>query len=125
MATTDPDTRAPERPLRRGEWKALAVLGLPTFALALAITTVTTYLPVIASGFAASTVVIGLLIGGEGLLALGLPVAVGAWSDRLRTRIGGRPPLLLAPPPPPLPAPPPLRFLSGILAPAGGRAPPF
>src|SRR5919206_443674 len=97
-----------ERPLRAGEWRALAVLGVPTFALALAITVVTTYLPVIASGFAASTIVIGVLIGGEGLLALGLPVAVGAWSDRLRTRIGGGPPVLLGaapapPPPPPLP----------------------
>jgi MFS family permease len=84
-----------ERPLRRGEWRALAILGLPTFALALAITTVTTYLPVVASGFAASTVIIGVLIGGEGLLALGLPVVVGAWSDRLRTRIGGRLPFVL------------------------------
>jgi Na+/melibiose symporter-like transporter len=39
--------------------------------------------------------VIGVLIGGEGLLALGLPVLVGAWSDRLRTRIGGRLPFVL------------------------------
>jgi MFS family permease len=84
-----------ERPLRRGEWRTLAVLGVPTFALALAITTVTTYLPVIAQGFAASTVVIGVLIGGEGLLALALPVVAGAWSDRLRTRIGGRLPFVL------------------------------
>jgi MFS family permease len=89
-----------DRPLRRGEWRALAVLGLPTFALALAITTLTTYLPVVASSFATSTVVIGVLIGGEGLLALGLPVVVGAWSDRLRTRIGGRLPFLLAATPP-------------------------
>jgi hypothetical protein len=37
-----------ERPLRRVEWRTLAVLGVPTFALALAITTVTTYLPVVA-----------------------------------------------------------------------------
>jgi MFS family permease len=89
-----------DRPLRAGEWRALAILGLPTFALALAITTVTTYLPVVASSFAASTVVIGLLIGGEGLLALGLPVVVGAWSDRLRTRIGGRLPFVLGATPP-------------------------
>ena len=45
-----------ERTLQRRELRVLAILGLPTFALALAITTVTTYLPVIASGFAASTV---------------------------------------------------------------------
>jgi hypothetical protein len=32
-----------DRPLRAGEWRTLAILGLPTFAMALAITTVTTY----------------------------------------------------------------------------------
>jgi MFS family permease len=89
-----------DRPLRAGEWRTLAILGLPTFAMALAITTVTTYLPVVASSFAASTVVIGVLIGGEGLLALGLPIVVGAWSDRLRTRIGGRLPFVLGATPP-------------------------
>ena len=96
------DTR--DRRFEPAEWRALTILGLPTFPLALAITTVTTYLPVIASGFAASTVVIGVLIGGEGLLALTLPITVGTWSDRLHTRIGGRlrfvlgatPPLVLA-----------------------------
>jgi MFS family permease len=84
-----------ERPLRRGEWVALAVLGVPTFAFALAITTVSTYLPVVASSFAPSTVVIGALIGGEGLMALALPVLVGSWSDRLATPIGGRLPFVL------------------------------
>jgi MFS family permease len=94
------DDEHADRPLRAGEWRVLAILGLPTFALALAITTVTTYLPVVASSFAASTVVIGVLIGGEGLLALGLPVVVGAWSDRLETRIGGRLPFVLGATPP-------------------------
>jgi MFS family permease len=84
-----------QRSLRRGEWIALAILGVPTFALALAITTVSTYLPVVASSFAPSTVVIGALIGGEGLMALALPVLVGSWSDRLQTRIGGRLPFVL------------------------------
>ena len=89
-----------DRRLEPAEWRALTILGLPTFALALAITTVTTYLPVIASGFAASTVVIGVLIGGEGLLALALPITVGTWSDRLHTRIGGRLPFVLGATPP-------------------------
>jgi MFS family permease len=84
-----------ERPLRRGEWIALAALGVPTFAFALAITTVSTYLPVLASSFAPSTLVIGALIGGEGLMALALPVLVGSWSDRLATPIGGRLPFVL------------------------------
>src|SRR4051812_50007498 len=115
MATTAERAReGDERPLRAGEWRTLAVLGLPTFALALAITTVTTYLPVVASGFAASTVVIGLLIGGEGLMALGLPVAVGAWSDRLHTRIGGGPPFVVRALPVLLAARVLLRFVTSI-----------
>lgn len=85
-----------ERSLRRTEWIALVVLGIPTFAFALAITTVSTYLPVLASAFASSTVVIGVLIGGEGLMALVLPIVVGSWSDRLATPIGGRLPFVLA-----------------------------
>jgi MFS family permease len=84
-----------ERPLRREELVTLAILGVPTFAFALAITTVSTYLPVLASSFAPSTVVIGALIGGEGLMALALPVLVGSWSDRLSTPIGGRLPFVL------------------------------
>jgi MFS family permease len=117
MATTTAERArdGDERPLRAGEWRTLAVLGLPTFALALAITTVTTYLPVVASGFAASTVVIGLLIGGEGVMALGLPVAVGAWSDRLSTRIGGRLPFVLGAMPLLLPALVLLGFVTSIL----------
>jgi len=54
-----------ERPLRRGEWVTLAILGIPTFAFALAITTVSTYLPVLASSLASSTVVIGALAGND------------------------------------------------------------
>src|SRR5919206_5303406 len=89
------DTETGERALRRGEWRTLAVLGVPTLALALAITTVTTYLPLLASSFAPSTVVTGLLIGAEGLIALVLPPMAGAWSDQLRTPIGGRLPFVL------------------------------
>jgi MFS family permease len=84
-----------ERSLRRGEWVALGILSVPTFAFALAITTVSTYLPVLASSFASSAVLIGALIGGEGLMALALPVLVGSWSDRLATPIGGRLPFVL------------------------------
>jgi MFS family permease len=85
-----------ERSLRRGEWRILAVLGIPTFALALAVTTVSTYLPVLAEDFSKSSIVVGLLIGGEGLMALWLPLVVGSWSDRLRTPIGGRLPFIIA-----------------------------
>jgi hypothetical protein len=89
-----------ERSLRRGEWRILVVLGVPTFALALGVTTVSTYLPVLAEGFSNSSIVVGLLIGGEGLMALWLPLVVGSWSDRLRTPIGGRLPFIIVATPP-------------------------
>src|SRR3954470_18298846 len=73
-----------------------ALLGVPTLALALVVTMVTTYLPVVARGFVGSTVVIGVIVGIEGLLALWLPLVVGTSSDRLRARIGGGLPFLLA-----------------------------
>ena len=87
---------AVQRTLERRELRVLAILGVPTFALALAITTVSTYLPVLAERFSDSSIVIGLLIGGEGLMALWLPLAVGSWSDRLETPIGSRLPFILA-----------------------------
>jgi MFS family permease len=83
------------RALEASEKRTLALLGLPTAALALAITVVTTYVPVAASEFLDSSVVIGGLIAIEGVLALWLPLVVGSWSDRLRTSIGGRLPFLL------------------------------
>ena len=85
-----------ERTLQRRELRVLAILGVPTFALALAITTVSTYLPVLAERFSDSSIVIGLLIGGEGLMAMWLPLAVGTWSDRLETPSGSRLPFILA-----------------------------
>ncbi|MBI5103998.1 MAG: MFS transporter [Solirubrobacterales bacterium] len=95
MATT-----ASERPLRRAEWRLLAVLGLPTFAFALATTVATTYLPVLAATFAPSATTIGLLIATEGIVALLLAVPVGALSDRARHRrvfvLGATPVLVLA-----------------------------
>jgi MFS family permease len=78
----------------------MALLGLPTFGLAFAITTVSTYLPTVAREFTTSTVTIGAVVGGEGMMALWVPLVVGPWSDQLRTRIGGRLPFLLAAAPP-------------------------
>jgi hypothetical protein len=77
------------RQVSRDEWHVLGLLGVPTFAFALAITVVTTYLPVHLQTGRASTTTIGLLIGGEGLTALVVPLVVGAWSDVLKTRFGG------------------------------------
>jgi MFS family permease len=87
--------RSPERALTGEERRVLAMLGLPTFGLALSITAVTTYVPLLAQKFTTSTVVIGLVIGAEGFVALIVPLVAGAWSDQLRTPIGGRLPFLL------------------------------
>lgn len=87
---------ADDAKLTRDERRLLALLGLPTFGLALSITVVTTYLPVLATDFTSSTTIIGLIIGGEGLFALVLPLVMGAWSDRVQTRIGRRRPFLVA-----------------------------
>jgi MFS family permease len=90
---------AAERSLRHlsdDERRIVTLLGIPTLALALAVTVVTTYVPVVAEGFGGSSVIIGLIVGIEGAIALWLPLVVGAWSDRLRTRLGGRLPFLIA-----------------------------
>jgi MFS family permease len=72
-----------ERPLHRGEWRLLAVLGLPTFAYALATTVATTYLPVLAEDFTDSSTLVGMLVAIEGVMALLLAVPAGALSDRV------------------------------------------
>lgn len=85
-----------ERPLRSGERAQLAVLSLPTFALALSITIVSTQLGEVTRSYTHDTVVIGAIIGSEGVMALWVPLIFGSWSDTLRTRIGGRLPFVLA-----------------------------
>jgi Na+/melibiose symporter-like transporter len=73
-----------------------ALLAVPTFGLSLAATTVGTYLPVLVADNTDSATAVAALIAVEGVLALFLPVVVGARSDRLRTRLGGRLPFVLA-----------------------------
>jgi MFS family permease len=87
---------ASERSLRGEEKVRLALLALPTFAFALSITLVSTYLGEVTRRYTQQTAVIGTIIGAEGIMALWIPLLVGAWSDRLRTRIGGRLPFVIA-----------------------------
>lgn len=75
---------------------ALFFLGLPTFALAFAITLTTAFVPVIVAQFTESRTLIGLLVGGEGLFALFLPLVIGSWSDHQRGSRGPRIPFMLA-----------------------------
>jgi MFS family permease len=71
------------------------VLGLPSFALALAVTTVSSFGAVLVSE-RSGPLVTGLLIGLEGVFAIVIPPLVGRRSDRLSTRLGPRLPFLLA-----------------------------
>src|SRR5689334_19791807 len=72
------------------------LLGVPSVGLALSLTVLSTYLPVLARRFTSSRTIIGALVGGEGLVALLVPLWVGGLSDRLDTRFGRRLPFLMA-----------------------------
>ena len=74
----------------------LILLALPTFGLALGISALTTYGPVILIKLAESPTVVGALIGAEGAVALVVPIAAGAMSDRLPpSPLGRRMPFVL------------------------------
>jgi MFS family permease len=90
-----PPGRGSRRPLKHEERVDLALLALPTFALALAITIVSTQLGEVSRRYTHQTTLIGAIIGGEGAMALWVPLIFGSWSDTVRTRIGGRLPFVL------------------------------
>ena len=74
----------------------LVLLGLPTFGLALAISVLTTYGPVVLIHLVHSPTAVGALIGGEGAFALVVPLASGTISDRLPpSPLGRRLPFVL------------------------------
>jgi MFS family permease len=83
------------RTLSDNEKKIIGLLGLPTFGLALSITVVVTYVPLLAKQFTTSTTIVGLIIAMEGIVALILPVIAGSYSDHLRSRFGGRLPFIM------------------------------
>lgn len=79
----------------------LVLLGLPTFGLALAISVVTTYGPVVLIRLVHSPTAVGALIGAEGAFALAVPLVSGAISDRLPpSPLGRRMPFVLLGTPP-------------------------
>ncbi|HKI93494.1 MAG TPA: MFS transporter [Gaiellaceae bacterium] len=89
--------RVPQEGDTLGELRPLLVaLALPTFALAFAISALTTYGPVVLIRLAHSDIKVGLLIGGEGAFALFIPILAGLVSDRLPpSPLGRRLPLVL------------------------------
>ena len=70
--------------------RLVRTLSLPTFGLALAMSVLTTYAPVLLGKSTGSGTAIGLAIGTEGLFALFLPVLAGTLSDRTSSRRFGR-----------------------------------
>jgi Na+/melibiose symporter-like transporter len=75
--------------------RLLILLGTPSLALALAVTTVSSLLPVLLQEISGSALS-GSLLAGEGVFALLLPPLLGVWSDRLCTSLGPRVPFVLA-----------------------------
>jgi maltose/moltooligosaccharide transporter len=73
----------------------LGALALPTFALALGISVLTTYAPLLLGEATSSAGAIGLAVGAEGAFALFLPLLVGSLSDRTQSRFGRRIPYAL------------------------------
>jgi Na+/melibiose symporter-like transporter len=74
----------------------LALLGLPTFGLAFALSTLTTYGPTLLLEQAKDPGVVGAILGGEGAMALALPLLSGALSDRIPpNQLGKRLPFVL------------------------------
>src|SRR5262249_12125082 len=80
--------------LSKAERRLFLLLGVPGFGLQLSLTLVSAYLPVLALRFTSSRAGIGALIGGEGVIALFIPLWIGGLSDRTLTRFGRRLPFL-------------------------------
>lgn len=90
-----PEATAP-RGLGPRARRLLLVLGVPTTTMAFSATVVSTYLPVVARRSTSSTLIIGLVIVGEGAMAVLVPLLAGAWSDRFRRHGGSRLTFVLA-----------------------------
>jgi maltose/moltooligosaccharide transporter len=70
--------------------RTMIVLVLPTLGFSMALSLVTTYLPVILDRYTKSATLIGFAIGGEGIFSALIPLWVGVLSDRIWTKRWGR-----------------------------------
>ena len=76
--------------LARGQLREFMLIGAPALGLSLAATTLNAFVPVLAQQMTKSRFVMGCLVSGDGLVALLLPIWVGAASDRVESRLGPR-----------------------------------
>lgn len=81
---------AGRRRMGSGVRRLLLVLAMPSLAMAFSTTVVSTYVPVVARHATGSALIIGVIVAGEGLMALWVPLLAGSWSDRFRERGGSR-----------------------------------
>jgi MFS family permease len=91
--------RGPVAPVPRvpdAKGASALLLGVPAMSLALAVTTVSALVPLTLQALAASPLVIGMVVAGEGLIALFLPLWIGPLSDRTTGPLGGRLPYVVA-----------------------------
>lgn len=95
-STTPSAVTASDSPEPQPKPVSLSLLGVPALALAFAITTISALVPLTLERLAASPLLIGVVVGGEGLIALLLPLWIGPLSDRTRTALGGRLPYVIA-----------------------------
>ncbi len=70
------------------------MLGAPALGMAMVVTVISTYLPVLVVE-ASGPVLVGVLIGAEGFFGIFMPLLVGTWSDRRSTTVRDRLPLLV------------------------------
>lgn len=73
----------------KADRRLLLVLGSLSVGTALAVTVISTYLPVLAVD-SSNALVVGALVGGEGLFGIVMPGLVGAYSDRVSHRVSDR-----------------------------------
>ena len=71
------------------------MLGAGALGLAWALTTTAAYLPPILERYTDSETLVGLVLAGEGIFALTLPLVIGPWSDTFHTPLGRRRPFML------------------------------
>jgi MFS family permease len=75
--------------------RRIVVLGAGALGLAWALTTTAAYLPPILGRYTDSTTLVGLVLAGEGIFAMTLPLVIGPWSDTFHTPLGRRRPFML------------------------------